>query len=237
MSASAEYYTAKLYPFQNGVLRLVRELSLPFYLTGGTALSRHYFGIRYSDDIDLFVNQDARYKRHVDVLMAAFEREEESGALVIDRPSTRTGENFTQVMLARRAGPAGVSLKVDLVNDTAPHLGPFEDDPVLGRVDGWRNILSNKVCAAYRYEPKDIVDLWAISRQRSFTWPEVLGEARAKDAGVDVTLIYEIVRGFPRQALDLIKWGPAGRPPTLMDDLSAMADDILRGQANSLFRA
>lgn len=41
MSAYAEYDTAKLHPFQNGVLRLVRELSLPFCLTGGTAVSRH----------------------------------------------------------------------------------------------------------------------------------------------------------------------------------------------------
>ncbi|MFH1146292.1 MAG: nucleotidyl transferase AbiEii/AbiGii toxin family protein [Pseudomonadota bacterium] len=33
-------------------------MALPFYLTGGTALSRHYFAHRYSDNLDLFVNKD-----------------------------------------------------------------------------------------------------------------------------------------------------------------------------------
>ncbi len=34
-----------------------KKLETPFYLTGGTALSRHYFNHRYSDDIVLFVTQ------------------------------------------------------------------------------------------------------------------------------------------------------------------------------------
>jgi len=37
-----------LYPLQDGVLRIVQGLALPFYLTGGTALSRHYFAHRHS---------------------------------------------------------------------------------------------------------------------------------------------------------------------------------------------
>ncbi len=32
----------------------------PFYLTGGTALHRHFFGFRYSDDLDLFVTGNDR---------------------------------------------------------------------------------------------------------------------------------------------------------------------------------
>jgi len=34
----------------------VKKSGTPFYLTGGTALSRGYFNHRYSDDLDLFVN-------------------------------------------------------------------------------------------------------------------------------------------------------------------------------------
>ena len=36
------YYREKLYPFQDGILKIVNDLRLPFYLTGGTALSRFY---------------------------------------------------------------------------------------------------------------------------------------------------------------------------------------------------
>ncbi len=38
MSSSDAYYEERLYPLQDGVLRLVIELGAPLYLTGGTAL-------------------------------------------------------------------------------------------------------------------------------------------------------------------------------------------------------
>jgi predicted nucleotidyltransferase component of viral defense system len=50
------FYT-KLYAFQDELLKIVRAQNLDFYLTGGTALSRVYLNHRYSDDLDLFVNQ------------------------------------------------------------------------------------------------------------------------------------------------------------------------------------
>jgi hypothetical protein len=49
MNSFARHYTQSLYPFQDGILRIVQGLALPFYLTGGTVLSRHYFAHRYSD--------------------------------------------------------------------------------------------------------------------------------------------------------------------------------------------
>jgi hypothetical protein len=50
-----------LYPLQNGTLNVVRDSGVPFYLTGGTALSRGYFGHRYSDDLDFFINDDENF--------------------------------------------------------------------------------------------------------------------------------------------------------------------------------
>ena len=47
MSPRDAFYEASLYPLQNGVLRVARELGSPFYLTGGTALSRGYYHHRY----------------------------------------------------------------------------------------------------------------------------------------------------------------------------------------------
>ena len=43
----------------DGVLTTLGACEAPFYLTGGTALHRHYFGFRYSEDLDLFVSPRA----------------------------------------------------------------------------------------------------------------------------------------------------------------------------------
>ena len=47
----------KLYPLQDGILKIVKDLKLPFYLTGGTALSRFYFNQLSLDAIELFSNR------------------------------------------------------------------------------------------------------------------------------------------------------------------------------------
>jgi len=54
MESYEKFYTESLYPFQDGVLKLINALKTPFYLTGGTAISRHYYNHRYSDDLDFF---------------------------------------------------------------------------------------------------------------------------------------------------------------------------------------
>ena len=59
MSSYDEFYRKRLYPFQDGILSTVRVLNTPFYLTGGTALSRHYYNHRYSDDLVIFINDDS----------------------------------------------------------------------------------------------------------------------------------------------------------------------------------
>ncbi|MFQ6608081.1 MAG: nucleotidyl transferase AbiEii/AbiGii toxin family protein [Fidelibacterota bacterium] len=69
MSDYATYYEGILYPLQNGILDTVRKSGTPFFLTGGTALSRYYLSYRYSDDLDLFVNRDPHYSQHVTRLL------------------------------------------------------------------------------------------------------------------------------------------------------------------------
>jgi len=46
---SKKYYTNNLYPFQDLVLKLIARVDDTFYLTGGTALGRHYLKHRYSE--------------------------------------------------------------------------------------------------------------------------------------------------------------------------------------------
>lgn len=73
MNSLEKYYTEKLYPFQDGILNIVKRLNIPFYLTGGTALSRGYFHHRYSEDLDMFMNQRRDYASYVQALFAELE--------------------------------------------------------------------------------------------------------------------------------------------------------------------
>ncbi|MCP4129800.1 MAG: nucleotidyl transferase AbiEii/AbiGii toxin family protein [bacterium] len=66
MDSYEKFYREKLYPFQDGVLNIVKKLKTPFYLTGGTALSRCYYNHRFSDDLDFFVNNEKGYSSYVD---------------------------------------------------------------------------------------------------------------------------------------------------------------------------
>ena len=52
----------KLYQLQDEVLEVVFGVENEFYLTGGTCLSRFYKEKRYSDDLDFFTNNSARYR-------------------------------------------------------------------------------------------------------------------------------------------------------------------------------
>ena len=103
------------YPLQNGVLSTLGASKAPFYLTGGTALHRHYFGFRYSDDLDLFVNQDAGVDGHVDRALAALRERDYR----FDGDAFLRTDQYARVLITANQA----ALKVDFVNDSAPRLG------------------------------------------------------------------------------------------------------------------
>ena len=79
-------------------------------------------------------------------------------------------EDYVQLFVEQQSvHDKGVILKIDLVNDVAAHYGNMEWDGTLGRIDSWRNILSNKISALYRVEAKDVIDLWALAKIKSFS--------------------------------------------------------------------
>jgi len=59
MNLHSSYYEERLYPLQDGVLNCVAECGTDFFFTGGTALNRFYRPVRYSDDLDFFLQGDA----------------------------------------------------------------------------------------------------------------------------------------------------------------------------------
>ncbi|SPD74987.1 conserved hypothetical protein [uncultured Desulfobacterium sp.] len=143
----AEYYTNILYPLQNQVLAIFRKT--PFYLTGGTALSRGYYQHRYSDDLDLFVNGNQEFDGLVNSVLPKLRAVFHPVEIV-----TRE-ESFCRLFVAQE------QLKIEIINDVASHIGLIVEHPELGRLDSRENILANKITVFIdRALPKDIVVIY-----------------------------------------------------------------------------
>ena len=193
MKSYIKFYEEELYPLQDGILKIVRDLKLPFYLTGGTALSRYYFKHRYSDVIELFVNSDSSYPEYVKRLTESLINQPPEFYSFLSERFVKS-EDYTQIYVER----VSVILKIDLVNDIELHFGEFAEDKTLGKVDSWRNILSNKITAAFRMEIKDFIDIWCISEHNTFNWVEIFNEAKRKDPG---GRSYFAIRSFQKFSL------------------------------------
>lgn len=213
----------------------MRKLNTPFYLTGGTALGRHYFSHRFSDDLDLFVNSEPNYSRHIAQILNALEENQKQFNFAIDYRRLRKEEHYTQIFLTQLENAA--DLKLDLINDIAAHYGELEHSKTMGRIDSWRNILSNKLAAVFRYEAKDFADIWIIAKHKPIAWREIISEAKTKEAGIDPLALQEILRSFPPDEVMAVKWNIPIDENNFIADLATIADDILQGKENSLFCA
>ncbi len=220
----AAYYSDKLYPFMDRVLALINSADTSFYLTGGTALSRHYLQHRYSDDLDLFVNAAPDFRDQVKSSLSALR----GGGIAFEAGTA--ADTFVRIL----AHAEGLPLKIDFVNDVAFRFGDLQEGRFFPRIDHWRNILSNKLCALSRREPKDMADILAISRRFSFSWPDIFREARQKDLWVDPIDISRMMHEFPVELLTLLKWVDSLSPAECAADLQTLRLDILHGRDNSL---
>ena len=95
-------------------------------------------------------------------------------------------------------------------------------------------ILSNKLCALSRREPKDLADILTIARRFSFTWPEIFSEARQKDLWVDPLEVARIIDELTVDLLTAVKWVQPVDPDADAAALIQLHQDIFHGQANSL---
>ena len=217
------YYLDKMYPFQDEVLALVENLNLDFYLTGGTALGRCYLDHRYSDDLDFFVNANDNFKTEC---TAAINSLRDRWACDI----AATSATFARIFVKRER----ITLKVDFVNDVPNHFDKIKRFPLFHRVDSWRNILSNKLCALSRLEVKDIVDIVFIARKYGFEWETIIGEAKEKDLWIDPIEICKIIYQMPMDQLRNINWIKKVRLKDFEEQINAVHNDIFNGSNNSL---
>lgn len=211
----------------------MQNAKTPFFLTGGTALSRHYTHHRYSDDLDFFVINDPEYTRHVNIILQKLIDADSTGVFNLDSNSVNKGKAYTQLFVTDTKLNK-IELKVEFINDVAAHYGLISIDPLLGRIDSLRNILSNKLTALFRSEPKDVADIHAITLQHNFNWRDIIVEAKAKEVAADPEIIYDMLKSFPLEYLDTIKWISPPDVDTFEHEIQTIADDILYGRDNSL---
>ena len=116
MNSYEKFYRENLYPLQDGVMSIIRRLNTPFFLTGGTALSRHYFNHRFSDDLDLFVNSNDLFQQLLDSILHSLSAHE-SAEFALEKGCMRRFESFAQVFVYKPSVP-DVKMKIDFVNWT-----------------------------------------------------------------------------------------------------------------------
>lgn len=212
-------------------MKIVKDLNLPFYLTGGTALSRFYFNHRFSDDLDFFVNRDGNFQSYQKKIIEFLQSTQLDTGIKVITDRIVTSEDFLQLYLLK----GDIELKIDFVNDIAYRYGNLIDDNKFGKIDSLRNILSNKISALYRFEIKDYVDIWTIAKNYKFSWKEIISEAKQKEISIDPLEIYNLFLSFPFENLSMIKWVKEIDTDEIKNDFLKISDDILVGNENSLY--
>jgi len=223
-----EYYEQQLYPLQNSVLRVISSADTPFYLTGGTALSRMYLQHRYSDDLDLFVNQNETFRQHTATILKALQQNFSSVELSI------TYDTFARLYVKEYVENKEVILKIEFVNDVLFHVGDTTKHPLFLRIDNIDNILSNKICALNRDEAKDWADIWQIALAYPFSWKEAIENAKKKDMWVDEAEVLIKLETFDLSKLEEVRWIKPLSLAQAQRDREVLLKDVLLGANNSL---
>ena len=233
MTKYSDYYEQVLYPIQDEILKILKNLELPFYLTGGTAVSRGYLNHRYSDDLDLFTENTTDFQKSIDTIFNTLETK----GFTIEF-SDYASPTFSRIFVNKnRNGLNKNGLKIDLAADTVPHFGGLKQTPVYYRTDSIQNILSNKYTALYRISVKDAVDIYSIAS--NFDWKKVIQEAEQKEIGIDLKEVTEILSSYNEKMLANVKWTtPKTREEILeiQTGLDILAQDMLLLKENSIVK-
>jgi len=214
--AMNSYYNDILYPLQDKVLKIIDNLKTPFYLTGGTALSRCYLHHRYSDDLDFFVNNELNFAKLVEKILINLNKEFKVNVVI-------RSESYISLMI-------NDELKVDFVNDVTYKYGKLEKQKIYSNVDNLENILSNKLSALIsRDEPKDVVDILMIFKKIKVDWKKIFSDVNSKAVGIFPIDVSMRLLNFPIEMIDRIKWIDGMKPEekSFNKDINSLCDSIL----------
>jgi hypothetical protein len=223
----ADYYQNIVYPLQDKVLKIIGDLPVGFYLTGGTVLSRAYLNHRHSDDLDFFLNGALDFKQQVNTVIDVL------SASGLQYDVSVADESYARIFIPE----SDCSLKLDFVNDIPYRYGTPSDTVLFIRTDNILNILLNKLTALGRYASKDVVDIVYICESVQFNWETIFNDASEKDLWANPVNAAEILEKFPVKKLEEIVW--TGKIPSnewFLSRISQIIPDILEGKDNSLFK-
>jgi predicted nucleotidyltransferase component of viral defense system len=208
-----------LYAMQDRVLETLSTAATNFYLTGGTCVNRFFLEKRYSDDLDLFCNDNALYREDCRRLMRTLSA---AGMPPEIRVDTR---DFVRLFFDSK-------LQVDLVNDRVFHFGSVTITDKGYPLDNPRNICANKLTALVgRDEPKDVFDLYVLACFTGFHWKEMLEIASIK-AAIDREILEYRLKSFPLVLLDRLVVSDRDFFLALKKDYPALVDDITNEKVN-----
>jgi hypothetical protein len=217
--ADKSLYFGRLYPLQDEVLRLIRNEDTGFYLTGGTAASRGYLNHRFSDDLDLFVNDDRRFGLWTERLIYSLSRSLPWKVNVLLKE-----ERFVRLELASH----DIAMKMELVNDVPARLGEVIEHSTLGRLDSPENILANKITALIdRNEPKDLADIWGFCCRLQLSLIPAIEGAQSKAAGVFPADLARVLCSSTRVDWELIRWIEAPPVEQFLADLKRLGESLI----------
>jgi hypothetical protein len=212
------YFFDTLYPLQDDVLHVLSETDTGLYLSGGTAASRGYLQHRFSEDLDLFVNDDPSFGLWT--------------GRFIDRLTARSGWK-TRVLLREarfvrlEVESPSAALKIEMVNDVPAHVGTITVHPVLGRLDSPENILANKLTAlSDRDEPKDLADIWGFCCRLGLPVSRALDDAASKAAGLFPPDLARRLLSASLADWRLIRWITPPDPDGFLADLRRLGEHL-----------
>ncbi|MFO7735845.1 MAG: nucleotidyl transferase AbiEii/AbiGii toxin family protein [bacterium] len=220
---SEKYYINDLYPLQDEVLDLISRLNTDFYLSGGTALSRVYLKHRYSDDLDFFQNDSGTFRKDAESIIKEIKKKK-----FWKLETALTDESFVRLFLNRN----DIVLKIEMINDVSFHEDGFIADKIFDRVDSWENILSNKISALSRNEPKDMADILFLCKEFKFNWMKVIESAKKKDMWVNEIEISRIFNNYSAESMKDLKWIDSPDYEKLSEKMKKIARSILFAEDN-----
>lgn len=213
-----------MYKLQDEVIGLLSKYLAGFYLIGGTALGRFYLHHRYSEDLDFFTADEEGFISQTNEVYHELRRH-----FQLSEDLNLRSQSYVSLHIQKP-----YRLKIDFVLETLPRWG----DTVVVRgieVDNPANILANKLgCIVGRDEPKDVFDIYSLSKSYSFNWRSAYEQANKKQL-VDVADIAMRLSYYPVDWLRGLHW--MMRPiheESFVKDLKTISDDLLFGTNNSL---
>lgn len=214
----ADYFNL-LYPLQDEVLKVLREVETGLYLTGGTAASRGYLHHRFSDDLDLFANDAPEFLLWTERLIQALSVRGTWSLEVLLKEA-----RFVRLNLSAER----IQLKIEMVNDVPAHVGEITLHPALGRLDSAANILANKVSALIdREEPKDLADIWGFCRRLGLSLAAALEGAQSKAAGIFPADVARLLCTAKLSHWRLVRWIETPDAEQYLADLRQLGEELI----------